>query len=273
MFKRLTRGKVLGAMVGLLALVLVAAACGSNDDDNAGGGLTSGLTGSQLESLAAQAQGLFPGGFVQGAGIHVTGRGQVTAVPDLAVLSLGVEAFAETVAEARDTAAVAMSAIRDVLRAQGVEERDIQTQFFNIQPEYSFMDRTRRLEGYRVTNTLTVKVRDLESIGPVIDGAVEAGGDATRINNISFTLENGAELEDQARALAIRDAVAKAQQFADEADVSLGKLQFIAETSAPRFAATVAVDALRAEGAPASTSISVGEQEIVVTVQAVYAID
>ena len=276
MFNRLTRGKVAMALVGLLALALVAAACGSDDDDNGVGGLAlSGLTANQLESLAAQAQGFFPGGFVQGSGINVTGRGQVTAVPDLAVLSLGVEATADTVAEARDIAATAMSAIADVLEEQGVAERDIQTQFFSIQPEYSFTERTRVLEGFRVVNTLTVKVRDLDNIGPIIDGAAEAGGDVTRINSISFTLENGAELEDEARALAIQDAVAKAQQFADETGVTLGKLQFITETTAPRFAQVPRLEAAVFDQGIAlpPTPISVGETQVTVTVQASYAID
>ena len=276
MFNRLTRGKLAMALVGLLALALVAAACGSDSDDNGSGGLAlSGLTANQLESLAAQAQGLFPSGFVQGGGINVTGKGQVTAVPDLAILSLGVEATADTVAEARDIAATAMSAIADVLEEQVVAERDIQTQFFSIQPEYSFTERIRVLEGYRVVNNLTVKVRDLDNIGPIIDGAVEAGGDVTRINNISFTLENGADLEDEARTLAIQDAVAKAQQFADETGVTLGKLQFITEISAPRFAEAVRVDAaLFAEGiAVPPTPISIGETQVTVTVQASYAID
>ena len=68
----------------------------------------------------------------------MTGVGEATIEPDMAVLSLGVEAFTETVAEARDTAAVAMNGLIALLRDQGVEDRDIQTQFFNIQPEYTF---------------------------------------------------------------------------------------------------------------------------------------
>jgi uncharacterized protein YggE len=131
----------------------------------------------------------------------------------------------------------------------------------------------RTLVGYRVTNTLNVKVRDLDSVGAAIDGAVAAGGDATRINNIRFTVEDGVELEAQARLLALQDAVSKAGLYASEMGESRGKLLYIAESSFPQYAAQSRVfdGAAFAESAP--TAILAGESEIRVTIQAIFAID
>ncbi len=313
--------KWLITMLGLtLVLALVAVGCSGGDDDNGG------LSASALTQLGAEAL-VASGGLVGGTGINVTGVGEATIEPDLAVLSLGVEAFSETVAEARDTAAVAMNGIIALLRDQGVEDRDIQTQFFNIRPEYTFdqvivepisigapepavshtepappaMEPTpigapqlevprmepsppqvetkiitrseRRLVGYRVTNTLTVTVRDLDSVGAIIDGAVQAGGDAVRVNSIRFTVENGKPHEEAALTAAIQDAMAKARLFADTTGVTLGKLVFISESSGPQFPVAVA----RLEAAPAadfgSTPVQPGELKIRVMIQAMFAID
>ncbi len=298
----MTRGRVFVVLVGLMAVALVAAGCGNGNGGNGNNGGAGGLSAGQLEALARGAQGLGSGGLVQGTGLHVTGSGQATAEPDLAVLHLGAEASAKSVAEARNTVALAMNGVIAVLRAQGVAETDIQTSSFSIQPEYTYEEvvktaaggsmsieggalgarepdgptttirRTERvLVGYRVSNTLTVKVRDLDSIGPVIDGVTEAGGDATRINSIQFTLEDPSALAERARILAIEDAVAKARQFASVAGFELGKLQFITELGGGVFNQGV----VRAESfsVAAATVISPGELDVTMTVQAVWAID
>ncbi len=171
------------------------------------------------------------------------------------------------------------------LRAQGVDDEDIQTTLFNIQPEYTFVEVTeepssgervrrteRRLVGFRVTNTLSVKVRDLESIGPIIDGAVAAGGDVTRINNIQFTVEEVEELQSQARTLAIRDAVAKAEQLAGDTGATLGPLLFISESGGPSTPVIARTEA-PAFAADAATPISLGELDVTVIIQAIWAIE
>ena len=213
----------------------------------------------------------------QANGVWVGGSGIVVVVPDLAVLSLGVEARATTVAQARSDAAIAMTAIMDVLTGSGIEEKDIRTQFFNIQPEYTWNDveRKQELTGYRVTNSITVKVRDMESVGTLIDQVSEAGGDLTRINNISFTAENPAQYAAQARQAAVEDAMAKAQQFAGLTGVTLGKLLYIAETGGNIPVARQAFDtgiSMEAAAFAPPTPISQGEMNITISVQAVFEI-
>lgn len=283
------RWAVLTAAFSVLALVV--ASCGSpgaTTPTPSGStlGIGGGLSTAQVEALARSVSaGVgFPvtGGAV--SGINVSGIGRATAKPDLAVLSLGVEGFAPTVADARRIAAEAMNGVLRVLRQGGVAEKDIETQFFNIQPEYTFEEvvsregrRTeRRLLGYRVTNAVSVKVRALDTVGTLIDGAAEAAGDAVRLNGLSFTLENGKALEEQARTLAVRDALAKAQLFAREAGARAGKLVSIMEVSGPQFAkADVAVERFAAAaGAPeAPTPIAPGELDVTVVVQAVFAVE
>ena len=217
------------------------------------------------------------------AGIWVSGQGRITLEPDLAVLNLGVEANALTVAAAREEAGTAMDAIVTSLTGNGVAEKDIQTRFFNISPQYEFTQVTQNgirtnkqvLVGYRVSNTAAVKIRDLSAVGPIIDDVAVAGGDATRINGISFTVEDTSPFLVDLRADAVNDALAKAAQFAQLTSVSLGNLVFISESGAavPQARSFEEFGAVRAFAAAApDTSISGGELEITLSVQAVFAI-
>ena len=206
----------------------------------------------------------------------MNGIGRVTVTPDLGLLDLGVEARATTVAEARDQAATAMTSIMNVLAGAGIEERDIRIQFFNIQPEYVWNETKRRQEivGYRVTNTVNVKVRDLEAMGTLIDQVATAGGDLTRINSIRFTVEDTDQFATQAREAAVKQAMEKAQQFAQLTGTTLGKLAYIAEVGAnvPVVRDFAFEERVAAASAAAPTPISQGEMDITVTVQAVFAI-
>ena len=260
-------------VAGLAALALVAAACA--DDGTIGGGATGGLNTAQIESLA-RSLGVSPSILGGSTGIHVTGAGTASATPDIAVLSLGVEGQARTVAEANAIAANAIAAVLAVLRESGVDDVDMKTQHFSIQPQYSFNRDTgvQSLTGYRVTNSLVVTLRDLDAVGSIIDAAAAAGGDATRINSIGFRVEDGVALEEEARVLALADAVAKADLFAEATGVTRGKLVFITESSFQQFARTesaVAFDGLAASAA--TTEILAGEFDVRVNVQAVFAID
>ena len=217
------------------------------------------------------------------SGIWVSGEGSVTLEPDLAMLNLGVETTGKTVAVARAEAATAMDAMVTSLKSNGIAAIDIQTQFFNISPQYQWTEvlengiRTSKqvLTGYLVTNNAAIKIRDMENVGPIIDEVSEAGGDAARINGISFTVEDTSPLMVSLRADAVADAIAKANQFANLTGVDLGRLVFISETggNAPQIRAFPEADfAMAVSSFAPSTSISGGELEITVSVQAVFGI-
>ncbi len=238
----------------------------------------SAVAGSELYAALQRAQS----GISQ-SGIWVTGEGTITLEPDLALLNVGVEATAGTVAEARAEAASAMDAIVAALKAQGVEDRDIQTRFFNISPRYEYQEVLEEgfrrgkqvLVGYVVNNSASVKIRDLDSVGRVIDEVADAGGDVTRINGISFTVDDTEPFMVTLREQAVGDALARAQQFADLTGVTLGELLFITEATG---GAPVISDfaeeafAVRALAAP-TTRISGGELELRVSVRAVFGIE
>ncbi|PZC48962.1 MAG: hypothetical protein C1O27_000331 [Chloroflexi bacterium] len=285
------RKKFIGVMAGLASVMLVAAACsngsGAEGEGGSGGGGSIPLSGDVAKSIgeAFAASGITSayGGGGNQAGLHVMGVGSVTVDPDLGILNMGVEARESTVEEARSTAAGAMNAVRAALAGLGVSDDDIKTQFFNIQPEYvwrevvenGFRENKQELVGYRVTNSIEVKIRDLEKAGEVIDAVATAGGDVIRINNIAFTVEDPLPFEMEARELAVKEARAKAEQMAGWAGATLGRLVFLSETSAPSPVRTNLAFAESADGAApafAKTEIAPGDLDLRVSVQAVWSI-
>jgi uncharacterized protein YggE len=208
-------------------------------------------------------------------GITVSGEGKATGQPDVALLSLGISTLRPTVAEARDEAAATMQQVVDSVKGNGVAEKDIQSTQYSIYPEYDYsIAASQKLVGYRVTNTVSIKVRDIDKTSDVLDGATAAGGDLTQIQGISFTIDDPTTLRDQAREDAVNDAKARAQRLADTAGVKLGEPISITESSVSP-PVPIAADMRNALGAAeqAATPIEAGELDVNLTVQVVFAID
>jgi uncharacterized protein YggE len=206
----------------------------------------------------------------QNTGIWVNGEGKVSAAPDTAILSLGIEAQEASVAQAQSEASSAMNAIINQLGSQGILSQDIQTQQFSISPVYQYREDQQTIIAYQVSNTVTVKIRDINNTGNIIDAAAEAGGDSTRVNNISFTIDDPTAYQDEARNLAIGNAQAKASQIAEVLDITLGMPIYVSESSSvpsPYIQYPSAIEA-----APSPTPISPGETDITVSVQIAYEI-
>jgi hypothetical protein len=159
------------------------------------------------------------------------------------------------------------------LKAQGVAEKDIKTQYYSVQQMTQWDNEKQQqiITGYQVTNTVTAKVRKVDTAGTVVDAVVAAGGDYTRINSIGFTVDDPKPYQEQARELAVADAAAKAKKLADIANVKLGKATYISESSnnpVPIYNTDVMA---KAAGAPAvTTPISPGETDITTDVQIAY---
>ncbi len=168
-----------------------------------------------------------------GLGIAVGGRGRVTGTPDTLQIQMGVTVSRRSVADAMQEAADLADALLAVLDEEGIAERDIQTREFSIFPEYDYQSGRERLAGYRVTNLFEVTVRDLDAASSVIGAAAAAGGDAIRVRNVRFALEDDSALVQEARAAAWQDAIVKAQELADLAGVSLGPPLSITESFVP----------------------------------------
>ena len=241
------------------------------------GASSSGIMAPAIASIAPSAFPSQPAflqassGQSQSTGIWVTGQGQVTAVPDIASLNLGVNSQAATVADAQSAAATAMTAVMQVLKGKGVADKDITTVGFNIYPTYDY--KVNRITGYQVTNTIIAKIRNIPDAGPIIDGVTAAGGNLIRINSISFSVDDPTPYLKQARALAVADASAKAGQLATLSGVKLGLPSFITESSGNYVPSPIYFSAAAGAAAPAPTTpISPGETQISVNVQIVYGI-
>jgi uncharacterized protein YggE len=197
--------------------------------------------------------------------IVVTGTGRVGVAPDTAVLTLGVESQAATLAEATSDAARRMAAVVARIKALGVADRDIATVSYSVDPRTAPGDPARRDEpprivGYQVTNLAQVTVRKLPDAGRILDAAVAAGANAVR--GIRFTLADPASAQAQARAEAVREALAKASQLAAAAGVKPGDVLLIREVSGGQ-PVPVRAMAMRMEATP----IEPGQLDVVVTVE------
>ena len=208
-------------------------------------------------------------------GIQVTGHASIAVEPDVAVLRVGVQATAKTVAEARRQAAEAVAAIDQAAKDKGLADDDMQTISFGIQPEYRYTEagpvHRNVLVGYTVSHAKSIKLRDLSAVGEIIDHVAEAGGDAVRMRGIDFDIENPEPHMAALRERAVAEARAKAVHFASLTGVAVGELLYITETSGrdapwPRPAAML-------EARAAATPISAGELELELSVKAVFAID
>ncbi len=250
---------------------------------------TSGFSGvpsfSSGDSRGISASNISPVYFGDQAGqtgIWVTGYGSKEVASDVAKVYLGVESKEETVSEARQNAAEAMTAVLDAIKALGVSSDDIVTTSFNIYPQQVWIEvndsigrhSEPRITGYIVSNTVEVTVRDIDKLDEVIDAAAEQGGDLIRVNSISFTVASPAQYSAETRQLAAADAKAKAQLYADAMGVTLGPLVFLTETSssAPLATRAASADGAYAEAAFAPTPIESGEVNLSTTIQAAFAI-
>jgi uncharacterized protein YggE len=213
----------------------------------------------------------------QQTGIWVIGQGKTMAAPDIATLRVGIEAQEVTVAEAQVGAVAAMDGVMKALTDSGVAEKDIQTQYFNIRQVTRWDDVKSEniVIGYRVTNMVSAKIRDIDRTGTIIDAVTTAGGDLTRIDSIDFSIDDPRGYYEEARQEAVADARAKAEQLADLAGVNLGQPTYISEgaQSPPPIyrGGGIYFDEAMAMPVP-ETSISPGEMEVSLTVQVCYAI-
>ena len=211
----------------------------------------------------------------QQEGIWVTGQGEVQAVPDIAVINLGVQAQAPTVAEAQDQAKRAMDNVMAALKSNGVADKDIQTTAFNVwqQTRWDTNKQEEMVTGYQVSNTVQVKVRKVADAGLVLDAAVAAGGDLIRVQGIYFQVDDPSSYLDQARSKAVADAKKRAEQLANLAGVKLGKPMYITESYYNPIIYR-GMEAVKADGgAPSPTPITPGETTITASVQIVYSIE
>ncbi|MEU3430813.1 SIMPL domain-containing protein [Streptomyces gardneri] len=202
------------------------------------------------------------------ATVSVTGSGRAAAAPDLAILSVGVEATRKTAKEAMAAQSTAAKALLEVVRKEGIADRDIRTDSLSLSPVYTQNTQGEsKVTGYQAGQSFSVKVRDLDRTGQVIGAVNDATGDAGRTNGVVFDVADPSALRVKAREAAFQDAYEKASQHARLSGHRLGRLVSLSEGDSVR-PGHGAVPSMPADepGVP----LAPGEIEEQVTVSAVF---
>lgn len=205
----------------------------------------------------------------------VSGSGIVYAKADIANINVGLKTgVKKTAVEATKESTNKMNSIIAELKKLKIEEKDIKTSDYSLTPVYNWTnDKGQELSGYEVTQTLSLKIRDLSIIGSVIAKTTEQG--ANQIGNVSFTIDDEFALKNEARELAIRKAKEKAQMIAAQAGMKLGNVKSVVETpeqvAYPMYSnAKMELGMGGASDALASPAIQTGQNEIRIDITLVY---
>lgn len=200
-----------------------------------------------------------------GTRLDVNATGEVTRVPDMAIISAGVQTLQPTATAAIEENAARMERVRAALKRAGIEDRDIQTSSINLNPEYQYdQNRPPRLTGYRATNTVNVKFRDLKRTGAILDALVAEG--ANQINGPSLTIDKPESALDEARTRAIANGRARAELYARALGMRVVRLISVSEGGGYNGPPPVPMVAMMAERGAADSKIDPGTQQLQVNV-------
>lgn len=201
--------------------------------------------------------------------IVIGAEGKVTALPDIASLSIGVTVEKKTVAEAQKESTDKMNAIIAKVRELGVAAEDIKTVDYSIYPQYDWVDDRQVERGFRVTQGVQVKIRDLSKIGATLAAAGEMG--ANQVGGVAFTIDDPEELRQQARLKGLEAAQRKAQALAEAAGVKLGRVVGFSESEGyvpgPMYYESVQD---QGSGGASMPSVQSGSQDVTVDVSVTY---
>jgi uncharacterized protein len=222
--------------------------------------LAAAIGASALLAAPARAQAVPPA-------ITVSGEATVSVAPDLAQVEAGVTSDAKTAREASEANNAAMGKLLLALKAAGIDAKDIQTSRLSLQPQSAPNRSTNTVVGYRASNQVTVRLRDVTKVASTIDLLVGAG--ANDIGGINFMVSQASKLLDDAREQAVADARRKAEIYAKAAGVTLGAPLNISEEGSP---GPVFRGKMMAAAPMAATPVAQGEQTLSVTVGVSWAI-
>jgi len=242
------------------------AGSGAAVDMAPGSGMAAGIAApvNALTPLAAAA----PTASVDGHLLATRGVGRASGTPDTVTVWVGVSTQAASARSALDANNGKANALIQLLRRNGVAEKDLRTNQLSINPVYN--DRSSAITGYQVDNTVQATLRDLSKAGTLLDAAVGTVGNAVRIQQISFSIGDDTALRAQARAQAVAQAKAQAGQLAQAAGVTLGAVRSLTEVVDGGSPITYDMGKAAAGMSAASVPVQAGQQEITVAVDLVY---
>jgi uncharacterized protein YggE len=203
---------------------------------------------------------------IQGTRLDVSATGEITRVPDVAIISTGVVTRAATATGAISQNATRMERVRAALRKAGIEDKDIQTSSISLNPDYAYVERQPpRLTGYQASNQVSVRFRDIRKTGEILDALVAEG--ANQINGPTLTIDKPEAALDEARLKALANGRARAELYARGLGMRVTRLLSVSESGGYAAPPPMPMYA-RAEMAAqdAKTSIDPGEQKVSVSV-------
>lgn len=203
--------------------------------------------------------------------ITISGEGKVVAIPDIATIQLGLNTEKKSVAEAQKENTAKMNELNKQLKAQGVDAKDIQTSNYSIYPQYDWNNGRQTLRGYQVSQTVTVKIRNLDKVGDIVSAAGTLG--LNQVGGLSFDIDEPEVLRQQARIKALENAREKAKALADIMGVKLGKVVSFNESSTypgPIYKSYAMDGAIGMGGAAPAPEIQSGSMDIVIDATVVY---
>jgi uncharacterized protein YggE len=203
-----------------------------------------------------------------GPTINVAGHGEVDGTPDVMTVTMGVQTGDPSAQAALQRNNERAAALIASFKAHGVADKDIQTVDLNVSPTF---DDHFHVTGYSASNTVTAKLRDLAKAGSVIDAAAITAGEDVRLQGVTFSIDNTSSLVAQARADAVKDAVAQAKQLAAAAGVTLGPIRTIDDTGT-NLPQPLYYNSLKAAVGDTSAAVPVqpGSQQLSVDVTVVF---
>ena len=163
--------------------------------------------------------------------VTVVGSGQVQGTPDTLTASVSIEFTAPDVTGAMNQTSERQQAVIKALVDAGVQRKDISTTQVSLQPQFAGGDNTGSIVGYRASNSIDVKIRQLDAASQALALIVSTGGEATRINSVNFSIEDDSQLVRDARSRAFNDAKDRAQQYAQLSGLKLGNVISISESA------------------------------------------
>jgi len=213
-------------------------------------------------SAMAQAVATVP--VLAGTRLDISATGEVTRVPDLAIISAGVQTLQPTATGAIEENATRMERVRAALKRAGIADKDIQTSSINLNPEYVYENnRPPRLTGYRATNTVNVKFRDLKRTGAILDALVAEG--ANQINGPNLTIDKPEAALDEARTKAIANGRARAELYARALGMRVVRLLSVSEGGGNHVPPPMPMVMMAERSGDASTKIDPGTQQLQVS--------
>jgi len=221
------------------------------------------LGAAAVPAIAAAQVQTVPVAMMSGTRLDVSASGEVTRIPDLAIISAGVQTLQPTASAAIEENAARMERVRAALKRAGIEDRDIQTASINLNPEYVYdQNRPPRLTGYRATNTVNIKFRDLKRTGAILDALVAEG--ANQINGPSLTIDKPESALDEARTKAIANGRARADLYARALGMRVVRLISVSEGGGYSVPPPMPM-VMMAERSDASSKIDPGTQQLQVS--------